>query len=365
MDGGGDTPNSRSWAHLDAARATGLNLRSRPGHRAFDAAVEDADGALRRPRMRSYHLRQARLDCRNSTVLGPTAFYGEYGRFKDYVSAGIDADRRRFAVVHRAANVCAAAGDACRVTGNEAEVWGLGVVQHIEEAEMQIYLGWRRHSADFDLVDVMAAAVAGRHVEDFDTLISWLQDCILNAIRSRLRMFGLPLNLRGSPFAFDQRPLELCRVIGWAWRIASQDHCCLLLALRRFVPGFQLRFCRSVRGRKTGALAKVEPAKIAPGGARPRARSHRQSRRLLAILGTASALRANRNSASAIRSSADCGCPRHRRRTVVRRARAPLQRARLPELPLEGRPRASARRQLARGRCGLDAAALVDPARDR
>jgi hypothetical protein len=66
---------------------------------------------------------------------------------------------------------CAVAGVACRVTGNHAEVWGVGVVQHIEEAEMQIYLGYRHHEAEFDLVDGGGGRVAASGTEAFDTIV--------------------------------------------------------------------------------------------------------------------------------------------------------------------------------------------------
>ena len=37
---------------------------------------------------------------------------------------------------------------------------------------MQLYLGYRHHTADFDLVDVNGAKVNSTGVEDFDTVIS-------------------------------------------------------------------------------------------------------------------------------------------------------------------------------------------------
>jgi len=46
------------------------------------------------------------------------------------------------------------------------------VVQHIEEAEMQVYIGYRHHTAEFDLVDVNGNSVAASPIEDFDTIIA-------------------------------------------------------------------------------------------------------------------------------------------------------------------------------------------------
>ena len=50
-----------------------------------------------------------------------------------------------------AGGVCATPGN-CRISASEAESWGLGVVQWIDPAEMQVYLGYRNFKADLDLV---------------------------------------------------------------------------------------------------------------------------------------------------------------------------------------------------------------------
>ncbi|MGB4864531.1 MAG: porin [Hyphomicrobium sp.] len=141
---------------------SGLNALISAGSRQFDDSTIDADGALRTPEDARFIYGKigwiAKLN-----ALGPTAFYGEYGWFKDFVSvqddAGLAADLR-------------VGGAATRISGSTAEVWGAGVVQHIEAAEMQIYLGYRNHSADFDLVNGGGAAVAGQGIEDFHTVIA-------------------------------------------------------------------------------------------------------------------------------------------------------------------------------------------------
>ncbi len=141
--------------------ASGLNALISAGSREFDESVVDADGAVRTPEDARFIYGKigwiAKL-----TALGPTAFYGEYGRFKDFVSVQGDAALPVDLSV---------GGAATRIAGNTAEVWGAGVVQHIEAAEMQIYLGYRNHSVDFDLVDGGGAAVAGQGVENFHTVI--------------------------------------------------------------------------------------------------------------------------------------------------------------------------------------------------
>ena len=170
LDGGGDLPSSTVVGSIAILHEpSGLNALIAAGNRSFDAAVVDADGALRTPGDASFiYAKLGWLAKLNG--LGPTAFYGEYGRFQDFVSAGIDpADVATVAI--GGAQSCTIAGVACRITGNEAEVWGLGVVQHIEAAEMQIYLGYRHHEADFDLVDGAGAAVAASGLESFDTIV--------------------------------------------------------------------------------------------------------------------------------------------------------------------------------------------------
>jgi hypothetical protein len=172
IDGGGDTPNSTIVGSAAVLHEpTGLNFAAAAGYRDFNAPVEDADSEFRTPAdARFIYVKLGWLA--NLNNLGPTGFYGEYGHFKNYVSAGVDEEGVASLSLTGVANVCAGAGDACRVTGSDAEVWGFGAVQHIESAEMQVYIGWRRHSAAFDLVDVTGAAVTEAGVEDFDTLIA-------------------------------------------------------------------------------------------------------------------------------------------------------------------------------------------------
>ena len=90
--------------------------------------------------------------------LGSTAFYGEDGRFRDFLSNG-------------AATDLGPTTAAVTITGSTAEVWGLGVVQHIDAAEMQIYLGYRHHAFDVDLVDGGGGAVASPGIESFQSIV--------------------------------------------------------------------------------------------------------------------------------------------------------------------------------------------------
>lgn len=83
LDGGGDLAHAtsvRSAAVLH--EPSGLNALVAAGSRSFDTAVTDFDGADRRPA--DAHFVYAKLGWLADLVgLGPTAFYGEYGRFRD------------------------------------------------------------------------------------------------------------------------------------------------------------------------------------------------------------------------------------------------------------------------------------------
>ena len=93
------------------------------------------------------------------SALGPTAFYGEFGRFNDFLS---NADAF-------GAGISSVAGDT--ITGSQAEVWGFGVVQHIEAAAMEIYIGYRHHELDLDLANGANTPVATPVIEDFQTIV--------------------------------------------------------------------------------------------------------------------------------------------------------------------------------------------------
>jgi hypothetical protein len=142
---------------------SGLNVTFAGGRREWQGTVVDADNIARTPEDTEYiYAKLGWLAKLNG--LGPSAFYGEYGWFKDYVTAIEDGG----AIVAS----LDASGNAVRVSGNEAEVWGFGVVQHIEAAEMQVYIGYRHHTVEFDLVDGTGAGVAAEPIEDFDTVIA-------------------------------------------------------------------------------------------------------------------------------------------------------------------------------------------------
>ena len=142
---------------------SGLNALVAAGNREFDETVLDVDGPRTPDDAKFVYTKIGWLAKLNP--LGPTAFYGEYGWFKDFVSALDNSD----GFASDVADALGVAGG--RVTGNKAEVWGFGVVQHIEAAEMQIYAGYRLHEVEFDLVDGGGDSVGSEHLDDFHTVV--------------------------------------------------------------------------------------------------------------------------------------------------------------------------------------------------
>ncbi|MFZ1105558.1 MAG: porin, partial [Hyphomicrobiaceae bacterium] len=94
---------------------------------------------------------------KNWTGLGKTVLYGEYARVDD----GLD-NFQCCAAANPAGTVPLPAG-----TGSTAEVWGLGVVQHLDAAAMEVFLSYRKYTAEGQgLVDIndMDMVVGGARI---------------------------------------------------------------------------------------------------------------------------------------------------------------------------------------------------------
>lgn len=142
---------------------SGLNALVAAGSRDFDEAVLDTDGAVRTADDARFIYGKVGWLAKLS-ALGPTGFYGEYGRFNDFVTALDDSGGEGAAVL-----ASFGVGGATRISGNSVDVWGFGVVQHIEAAEMQIYAGYRLHEAEFDVET--GGGTVSTEVDDFHTVV--------------------------------------------------------------------------------------------------------------------------------------------------------------------------------------------------
>ncbi len=143
-----------------------LNALVAADQQSFDESVEDADGIFRTPADAKCIYKLGWIA--NWSALGPTGFYGEHGYFGDFATAGANGDQ----VASLAANgFCSTPGN-CRVTGSDVDVWSLGVVQTIDAAEMQMYIGYRHYEADFDLADTNGSQLAAEGLQNFQTVIT-------------------------------------------------------------------------------------------------------------------------------------------------------------------------------------------------
>ncbi|MEO1205235.1 MAG: porin [Pseudomonadota bacterium] len=145
---------------------SGLNALIAAGHRSFDQTVIDTDGVLRTPSDTFFVYGKLGLIAKWS-ALGQTAFYGEYGRFEDFATAGTDAD---IVASLAESGVCSGAGN-CRIGGGKTDVLGFGVVQNLDPAAMQVYVGYRRYETDLDLVDRNGLQVPAGDIEDLHTVM--------------------------------------------------------------------------------------------------------------------------------------------------------------------------------------------------
>jgi predicted porin len=91
---------------------------------------------------------------KNWTGLGKTVLYGEYARVDD----GLD-NFQCCAPVNPAGTVPLPVG-----VPSTAEVWGLGIVQHIDAAAMELFLSYRKYTAEFD-------PPGFAEVSDFDVVV--------------------------------------------------------------------------------------------------------------------------------------------------------------------------------------------------
>jgi hypothetical protein len=91
---------------------------------------------------------------KNWTGLGKTVLYGEYARVDDGLSSF-----QCCAPTNPAGTVPLPVG-----VPSTAEVWGLGIVQHVDAAAMELFLSYRKYTAEFD-------PPGFAEVNDFDVVV--------------------------------------------------------------------------------------------------------------------------------------------------------------------------------------------------
>ena len=159
MNGDEDLPNNRAVAGSVSVlhEATGLNLTVAGGERFYNEKVELNDAALGTPQDASFiYVKPGLLVNMFST--GHTAFYAEYGKWRNFLGRNADGEVVAGLAGFDEEEVCLP-GKACLVSQSEATIWGFGVVQRIEHAEMDVFLGFRLYQADVDLTDNAGAKI--------------------------------------------------------------------------------------------------------------------------------------------------------------------------------------------------------------
>ena len=61
---------------------------------------------------------------------------------------------------------------ACLVSGSNATIWGLGVVQFVNSAEMQLYTAYRHYEPDVSLSTRRGAGVGSVPLDPFQTIMT-------------------------------------------------------------------------------------------------------------------------------------------------------------------------------------------------
>jgi hypothetical protein len=139
VDGSSQIKGSASILHV----ASGLYLTGAYVHQNNDQFTNDTDDT-------SLLYLQGGV-AKNWTGLGNTVLYGEYAKVKD------------------AASGSAPGFDVASTARGDATVWGLGVVQHIDAAAMELYLSYRNYSSDYEFgengtVDDMNIVLGGARI---------------------------------------------------------------------------------------------------------------------------------------------------------------------------------------------------------
>jgi predicted porin len=112
---------------------------------------------------------------RNFFGFGKSAFYGEL--FHSDTGAGLDSGTVRLVAFNDPLNVL---GAGAFIESSEVEVWGFGLVQSIDAAAMDLYIGFRNYEGEVKLVSNVVDPVTGiatkksrdAEVEDFQMVMT-------------------------------------------------------------------------------------------------------------------------------------------------------------------------------------------------
>jgi len=98
---------------------------------------------------------------KNFFGIGPTNLYGEYAKSDDWL-LGQSKCFNGLGVPTGATGSCAAGGlNFTQVTTSEATTWGVGLIQTVDAANLDLFIGYRHYSADIQGVTATTANAAG------------------------------------------------------------------------------------------------------------------------------------------------------------------------------------------------------------
>ena len=166
-------PNNRTVAGSLSVlhKPSGISLTGAAARRKFTSSVRFNDDEVGRPNDAWFYYFKLGWQ-RNLNRLGKTAFYAEYGSFNQFL--GRDADEEAVSALAGIDEdaVCASARTACLVSGSNATIWGLGVVQFVKSAEMQLYTAYRHYEPDVSLSTRRGAGVGSVPLDPFQTIMT-------------------------------------------------------------------------------------------------------------------------------------------------------------------------------------------------
>lgn len=151
-------------------KASGFNVTLAAGQRFFTESVELNDGTLGRPRDASFYYVKPGLLV-NLINAGRTGFYAEHGRWRNFLGSDTDAEDVA-GLAGLSEDLVCSPGKACLVSGSEAIINGFGVVQHIESADMAVFIGFRHFQASVDLTDNLGGRSPRVALKDFATIMT-------------------------------------------------------------------------------------------------------------------------------------------------------------------------------------------------